>query len=114
MEAVRQKYKNKQLITVFEPHTYSRVKKFYKEISKELNKSDYSYIMDIYKSREKQEDYKKITSELIIKRLEKGEKFDMKNLTKHKNSVILFMSPNDIRNIEKEYIKLYKQKFDKN
>ena len=38
----------------------------------------------------------------------------MKNLTKHKNSVILFMSPNDIRNIEKEYIKLYKQKFDKN
>ena len=113
IEAVRQKYKNKQVITVFEPHTYSRVKQFHKEIAQELNKSDYSYIMDIYKSREKQEDYKKITSELIIKKLKKGEKFNIKKLTKHKNSVILFMSPNDIRNIEEEYIKLYKQKFDK-
>jgi hypothetical protein len=69
--------------------------------------------MDIYKSREKQEDYKKITSELIIKKLKKGEKFNIEKLTKHKKSVILFMSPNDIRNIEEEYKKLYKQKFDK-
>ena len=36
------------------------IEKRVKEIAQELNKSDYSYIMDIYKSREKQEDYKKI------------------------------------------------------
>ena len=114
VEAVRQKYPEKNLITIFEPHTYSRTKEFKDEIAKELNKSDYAYVMDIYKSREKQEDYKEITSEIIIKKLNNGKHLDnIEELTKYKNSVLLFMSPNDIRNLEKTYINLYKEKFDK-
>lgn len=116
IEATKQKYPNKQLITIFEPHTYSRTKKFYKKIAHELNKSDYSYIMDIYPSREKQEDYKKITSNMILKRIKKGEhleKKDCNKLTKHRNSVLLFMSPNDLKQLEEEYKNLYIKQFDK-
>ena len=116
IEAARQKYPDKELITIFEPHTFSRTKKFAKEIAKELNKSDYSYVMDIYKSRESQENYPDVTSNLIIKKQKKGEYLKKENITKllrHNNSVLLFMSPNDLKTIEKQYIKEYKNKFDK-
>ena len=111
IEATKQKYKDKKIIGIFEPHTFSRTKEFYKEISEELNKIDYAYIMDIYKSREKQEDYKDITSNLIIDKLKNGEhikKEEINKLLKHHNSVLLFMSPNDLTNLESIYIEKYK------
>ncbi len=112
IEGAKQKYKNKQIIGIFEPHTFSRTKEFYKQISEELNKIDYSYIMDIYPSREKQKDYKGITSNLIIKNLNNGEhlkKEEINKLLKHHNSVLLFMSPNDLTNLERLYIEEYKK-----
>lgn len=109
--AARQKYLKKTIIGVFEPHTYSRVKKFYKEMAESLNNCDYVYIMDIYKSRENQKDYPNITSNLVLNELKNGEKItknEVEKLTKHKNAVIIFMSPNDLRNMENEYSHLYK------
>ncbi len=111
IEGAKQKYKDKKIIGIFEPHTFSRTKQFYKQISKELNKIDYSYIMDIYKSREKQEDYKGITSDLIIDNLKNGEhlkKEEITKLLKYHNTVLLFMSPNDLTNLENSYIEKYK------
>ena len=116
IEAAHQKYPEKKIITIFEPHTYSRTKKFAKKISEELNKCDYSYVLDIYKSREKQSDYPNINSDIIIKNLKKGEhinKQEYKKLLKHHDSVLLFMSPNDLSELEENYKKAYKEKFDK-
>lgn len=116
IEATKQKYPEKQIITIFEPHTYSRTIKFQNEIKDELNKTDYTYIMDIYPSREKQEDYKNITSKIIIEKLKRGEyleKTNYKKLLRHHNSVLLFMSPNDLSEFEEEYIKAYKEKYTK-
>lgn len=116
IEAVKQKYPNKKLIAIFEPHTYSRTQKFYKQIIKELDKADYTYVMDIYKSRETQEEYPNINSKIIINGLKQGEylkKEEIKKLVKHNNSVLLFMSPNDLKIIEEKYITEYKNKFDK-
>ena len=116
IEAVRQKYPKKELIAVFEPHTYSRTIKFKNEISEELNKSDYSYIMDIYKSREKEEDYRNVDSNIIVKNIERGEylkKDNIEKLLRHHNSVLLFMSPNDIRKLEEDYKREYIRRFDK-
>lgn len=110
IDAAKQKYPDKKIIGIFEPHTFSRTKKFAKEITEELNKCDYTYVMDIYKSREKEKDYPNITSNLIINNLKKGEKFSIKKLLKHKNSVLLFMSPNDLKDLEDKYIKQYKIK----
>lgn len=112
IEGAKQKYKDKKIIAIFEPHTFSRTKQFYKQIAEELNKIDYSYIMDIYKSREKQEDYKGITSDLIIDNLKNGEHLKKENinkLLKHHNAVLLFMSPNDLTNLESIYIEEYKK-----
>ena len=112
IEATKQKYKDKKIIGIFEPHTYSRTKEFYKEISNELNKIDYSYVMNIYPSREKQKDYEGITSDLIIDELKKSEhlkKEEINKLLKHHNSVLLFMSPNDLTKFENTYIEKYKR-----
>jgi len=117
IEAVRQKYPDKQIITIFEPHTYSRTIKFKENIIEELNKTDYSYVMDIYKSREKQEDYPNIDSNIIIKELKRGEHLNKKEqakLLKHHNSVLVFMSPNDLTEFENKYIEEYNNKFDTN
>ena len=111
IDGVKQKYPDKKIIGIFEPHTFSRTKRFSKEIAKELNKCYYSYVMDIYKSREKQEDYPNITSNLIIKELTNGEQYKkIEELLKYHNSVLLFMSPNDLKEIENKYIELYNKK----
>jgi UDP-N-acetylmuramate--alanine ligase len=111
IQAVKQKYKNKKIIGIFEPHTFSRTLEFHNQLAEELNKIDYSYIMDIYPSREKQEDFKKITSKIIIDNLKNGEylkKEEIDKLLKYKNSVLVFMSPNDLTNFENKYIEKYK------
>lgn len=112
MKAVRQKYPDKELVAVFEPHTFSRTKTFYKEIVNSLNLADKVYVLDIFKSREKQEDFEGVTSSLIIDNLDKSEHIkrdDYEKLLKHKNAVIVFMSPKEITDLQQGYEKLLKE-----
>lgn len=111
IKAVKQKYPNKKIIAVFEPHTFSRTKEFANQIINVLNMTSFSYVLDIHPAREKQEDYPSITSDIIIKGLNNGKKITIdsaKELSKYKNSVILFMSPNDISTLENDLIDLLK------
>ena len=57
-----QSQKNR-LIAIFQPHRYSRVKKFAKEFAEELSKADVIYVTSIYAAGEENED--KITSKII-------------------------------------------------
>ncbi len=107
IKAVKQKYPNKKIITVFQPHTFSRTQEFADDLASAMNYADYSYVMEIHPSREKQEDFKEVTSELIIGKLNHGESISMTDaecLVKHKGEVILFMSPNDLSRLENAFI----------
>lgn len=107
IKSVKQKYPDKKLITVFQPHTFSRTKEFAEQFANILNSADYSYVMDIHPAREKQEDYPDVTSNLIIDKLNHGEIITMDDSDKlkdYENSVILFMSPNDISKLENDTI----------
>ena len=55
--------KKSRLIAIFQPHRYSRVKKFAKEIAEELSKADVIYVTSIYGAGESNED--KINSKII-------------------------------------------------
>ncbi len=109
IKAAKQKYPNKPIIAIWGPHTYSRTQAFkdeYIEILKTVNKA---YIMDIYGAREKPEDFD-IKSEDIIKEIPNAEHIsidEMDSLLTHHDSVILFMSPNDLTNFEQNYIEKY-------
>ncbi len=109
INSAKQKYPNKKIIAVFEPHTFSRTIEFQKDLIKVLKKCDKVYIMDIYGAREKQEDYPEITYHIIADKIENCENIsrnEANKLLKHNNSVILFMSPNDLSTLENDYINL--------
>ena len=109
IKSAKQKYPDKDIIVIFEPHTFTRTKEFSEDLVNVLNQASYSYIMDIHPSREKQEDYPDVTSDMIINKLDNGEHLNIeeaKKLEKHKGSVILFMSPNDISSLENDLEKL--------
>ena len=42
-----------RIITVFQPHLYSRTRDFYKEFAEALNESDIIFVTDVYPAREK-------------------------------------------------------------
>ena len=62
INAIKQKYPDKLVVSIFQPHTFTRTEEFADDIAKELSKTDFAYIMDIHPAREKQEDYPNITS----------------------------------------------------
>lgn len=109
LKAVNQKYPDKKTVVVFGPHTYSRTKAFKDDYIDVLSKVDKTYIMDIYGARENQEDFD-ITSEDLIKEIPNSESISKDQIDKllgAHNSVIIFMSPNDITDMEKAYIEKY-------
>lgn len=111
IKSARQKYPNKKLVTIWGPHTYTRTETFKDDYISILKEADKAYIMDIYGAREKPEDFS-IRSEDIIKEIPGAEKIsedNFDNLLNHHDSVILFMSPNDLTNFEKNYIEKYKE-----
>lgn len=110
IKSARQKYPDKKIVAVFQPHTFSRTKEFTEDLANVLNLADKAYVMDIFPAREKQEDFPDITSDNIIKLLNNGDKIDddsWNKLIEDKDSVILFMSPKQIHTIMgnlKEYL----------
>lgn len=105
MDAVKQKYPNKNIVAIFQPHTFTRTEEFASDIAKYLNMGDCAYVLDIHPAREKQEDYPNVTSNIIIDKLNNGYHLnitDAKILSRHKGSVYVFMSPNDLSVLEKE------------
>lgn len=111
IKSIRQKYPDKKLVTVFQPHTFSRTKEFANALASAMNLADYSYVLEIHPAREKQEDFEGVTSKLIIDQLDHGEAITMNDsstLAQYKGSVILFMSPNDLSTLENETIEKIK------
>jgi len=103
MEAVKQKYPNKKIVAIFQPHTFTRTKEFASDLADALNIANYAYVLDIHPAREKQEDYKNITSNIIVDKLHDGKLIsidDANILKEHVDSVYVFMSPNDISKLE--------------
>lgn len=100
INSVRQKYPDKKLITVFQPHTFSRTKEFYKDFIRIFSTVDKAYFTEIYKSREKQEDYPNIKINIITDSINNSEVITLEDKNKfknYKNSVILIMSPNELK-----------------
>ena len=112
INAIKQKYPDKFIVSIFQPHTFTRTQEFAQDIADELSKTNIAYIMDIHPAREKAEDFKNITNDTIISKGKNMRKItinDASLLNEHKDAVFIFMSPNDISKIENELIDLKKQ-----
>ncbi|MDF7639206.1 UDP-N-acetylmuramate--L-alanine ligase [Lactobacillus sp. ESL0791] len=107
IQAARQKFPNKRLVVVFQPHTFSRTKKYAADFEEILRGVDKAYVTPIYAStREQSGD---ISSEDLIAQIPGAEVIDLENiadLTQNKDSVIIFMGAGDIPKYEDAFEKL--------
>ena len=111
INSVKQKYPDKKIVVIFQPHTFSRTKAFYKDFIEIFKKADYTYLLDIFPARERQEDYPDITSKIICEKLENSDIInisDARILSKYDNTCFVFMSPNDISKLEDDLKELLK------
>jgi UDP-N-acetylmuramate--alanine ligase len=70
LAAVRGMYPDKQIICVFQPHTYSRTKALFDDFTRCFSTADEVVILDIYSSAREEKDLS-ISSELLVNELKK-------------------------------------------
>jgi len=83
LKALKSNYEGR-IITIFQPHTYTRTQTFYKEFATALSESDYVILTPVYPAREVE--IPGVSSELIYKELNKLKKVP----------VILVTSPDNL------------------
>ncbi len=100
IESVRTFYPEKTLLTIFQPHLFSRTQDFMDDFARILSKSDDCWVMDIYPARELP--IPGITSEVLVDKIPKAKKINPDNLEKliaeTDSDIILTVGAGDIAN----------------
>ena len=105
INSARRKYADKEVIAIFQPHTYTRTAKFLNEFAESLETADKVFLCPIFASvREKEkivgiEDLQKVTKGAQI--INSEEDFDKLNFD---NSVFLFMGAGNINKLCQKFI----------
>ncbi len=105
LKAFREKFPNKKLVVVFQPHLFSRTKLLLNEFAKSFNEADKIILAPIYKARE--EDDGSISSKVLAEKIKQkgGRVLALENFRKivdylmvnfGKNYVIILMGAGDI------------------
>lgn len=105
LDSARQKYPGREVIAVFQPHTFSRTAAMLDQFAESLSEADHVYLCDIFGSaREQVGDF---TIQKLIDKIPDSQRLDlddMSDLATHKNPVILFMGAGDIQ----QYLEKFK------
>lgn len=108
LDAARQKYPKKEIIAVFQPHTFTRTIALLSEFAEALNVADAVYLCDIFASAREQSGTVSIQD--LADKVEKGaEVLSIENLSPlmhYRNAVILFMGAGDVQKFGKAYEEL--------
>lgn len=107
LETAQKKYNGREIVTVFQPHTFSRTEKFLNEFAEALSGSDKAYIVDIFGSA--REDAGALTSRDLVDLIPDAELLaegDIEKLNSHEEAVIIFMGAGDIQKYEKRFTEL--------
>ncbi|CAJ1227420.1 UDP-N-acetylmuramate--L-alanine ligase [Lactiplantibacillus xiangfangensis] len=105
LDAARQKYPDKEILAVFQPHTYSRTKALMDGFATSLSKADHVFLTNIFSSaREESGD---VSSKDLAAKLPNGGEIitmdDMHALEAYHDAVVVFMGAGDIQKYEKRY-----------
>ncbi|WP_142829411.1 UDP-N-acetylmuramate--L-alanine ligase [Planococcus soli] len=104
LQSARQKYPERELIAIFQPHTFTRTQTFLQEFADCLTEADHVYLCDIFGSaREKagtlkiQDLAEKIEGSRLLALDEVG------SLRQHGNAVYLFMGAGDVTKFQEAF-----------
>lgn len=106
VDAARQKFPEKEIIAVFQPHTFTRTQMFLDEFAESLNLADKVYLCEIFGSA--RENHGKLTIEDLQEKIDGSEiinEDDTSVFRQHENSVIIFMGAGDIQKFQEAYEK---------
>ncbi|SFF04998.1 UDP-N-acetylmuramate--L-alanine ligase [Alteribacillus iranensis] len=106
LESARQKYPDRELVAVFQPHTFSRTEAFLDEFAEKLRGADHIYLCDIFSSA--RENNGTLTIEDLQEKIPGSQLIteeDIEKLSKHTDGVLLFMGAGDIQKFQGSYEK---------
>lgn len=107
INTARRKYANKEVVAIFQPHTFTRTETFLKEFAESLKEADKVFLYDIFGSaRESKgnvtiDDLKnEVGASAQVIEGQKG----IEQLQKLSNSVLLFMGAGDINKYQQKFL----------
>ncbi|WP_336824762.1 UDP-N-acetylmuramate--L-alanine ligase [Sporosarcina sp. USHLN248] len=98
LESARQKYPNKDIIAIFQPHTFTRTAALLSQFAESLSKADYVYLCDIFSSA--RENSGTLTIQELINEVPHAKHLDIHHidmLDAHGEAIYLFMGAGDIQ-----------------
>lgn len=104
IQAAKQKYPDKEIVAVFQPHTFTRTQTFLDEFAQVLIEADHVFLCEIFGSA--RENAGQLSSADLIERIDGSKILSEENiseLAKFDNSVILFMGAGDIQKFQRAY-----------
>ncbi|PAQ16559.1 UDP-N-acetylmuramate--L-alanine ligase [Bacillaceae bacterium SAOS 7] len=104
INSARQKYPEREIVTVFQPHTFSRTQTFLADFADSLSGADAVYLCDIFGSA--RENHGKLSIEDLQQKIS-GAKLikeeTISSLNVHQGSVLIFMGAGDIQKFQAAY-----------
>ncbi|HFM9079479.1 TPA: UDP-N-acetylmuramate--L-alanine ligase [Enterococcus faecium] len=108
IDGARQKYPDKEIIAVFQPHTFTRTIALMDEFAEVLDLADKVYLCDIFGSAREEQGNVKI--EDLGAKIKKGGEVIKENnvspLLDYHDAVVIFMGAGDVQKFEQAYEKL--------
>ncbi len=104
IESARQKYQGKDIVAVFQPHTFTRTQTFLNEFAESLSHADQVYLCDIFGSA--RENRGQLTIDDLKEKIDGARMLDLSStgvLAEHANSVLIFMGAGDIQKYQQAY-----------
>jgi UDP-N-acetylmuramate--alanine ligase len=104
IEATKYKYKNREVVAIFQPHTFTRTKTFLDEFAQSLSEADHVYLCDIFGSA--REDAGNLSIENLKEKIPNAKLITedkMEVLKKFDKGVLLFMGAGDIQKFQRAY-----------
>ncbi|OEH91788.1 UDP-N-acetylmuramate--L-alanine ligase [Bacillus solimangrovi] len=104
IEAARQKYPDKELVAIFQPHTFTRTQKFLDDFASALSNADTVYLCDIFGSA--RENIGNLSIEDLQSKIDDSHLLNEENISvlqEHTDSVLIFMGAGDIQKYQQKY-----------
>ncbi|MCU9614240.1 UDP-N-acetylmuramate--L-alanine ligase [Caldibacillus lycopersici] len=104
IDSAKQKYPNKKVVAVFQPHTFTRTQTFLNEFAESLRNADQVFLCEIFGSA--RENHGKLSIKDLQEKIEGAQILDETDpspLVAYKDSVLLFMGAGDIQKFQEAY-----------
>ncbi|PSL31091.1 UDP-N-acetylmuramate--L-alanine ligase [Planomicrobium soli] len=104
LQSARQKFPDRELVAIFQPHTFSRTQTFLQEFADSLADANHTYLCDIFGSA--RENAGVLTIQDLAEKIEGShvlKEDGVSNLLEHGNAVFLFMGAGDVTKFQEAF-----------